>query len=352
MRKIKYLLILLTILISNNYSQPKVNGRFLLVTNNGTNYVVKVQISYDTGLDALGDATIPFTFNTSDLSYVSTTFHNFTGGAYNTATITISTNRISLNIVYNSSVAGTIVSNTFMDVATITFSTLNTGGQSNLLFTTPMEFFNTSFAQWTNGTFTDLNTTPLPVELTSFTAMAMSNNVVLDWKTATEVNSYGFEVERASRQVGTTPSQGWEKIGFVAGNGNSNSPKDYSFIDFNPSGGSKFIYRLKQIDNNGKFEYSDEVEIDLAPSEFVLYQNYPNPFNPSTKIQYALSSQQYTTLKIYNVLGNEMQTLVDEVKPAGLHEVTVDAANFPSGIYFYKLRVGSLVETKKMTLLR
>jgi hypothetical protein len=106
---------------------------------------------------------------------------------------------------------------------------------------------------------------------------------------------------------------GWEKIGFVQGNGNSNSPKNYAFTDKNPAGGSKFIYRLKQIDNDGKFEYSDQVEVELLPDKFELYQNYPNPFNPVTNIKFSLPADSKLELDIYNIIGEHLVTLVNKI---------------------------------------
>ncbi len=144
----------------------------------------------------------------------------------------------------------------------------------------------------------------------------------------------------------------WENIGFVVGHGNSNSPKTYSFTDDSPLGGSKFQYRLKQIDTDGKYEYSDEIEVEIIPSKFALYQNYPNPFNPSTKIKYQIPEVSFVTLKVYDVLGKEVAALVNEEKQAGNYEVEFNAINLPSGIYFYRLQTGNFVATKKMVLMK
>ncbi len=190
----------------------------------------------------------------------------------------------------------------------------------------------------------------LPVELTSFTAAVNKNRIKLNWQTSTEVNNYGFDIERSEN---IPDNLEWEKIGFIPGNGNSNSPKDYTYVDVNPVGGSEFLYRLKQIDNDGQFEYSDIVEAELVPTEFALYQNYPNPFNPNTKIRYSLKDNtQFVSLVVYDVLGNEIKTLVNEEKPAGTYELTWSAANLPSGVYFYRLQAGSYTETRKMSLLK
>ena len=186
----------------------------------------------------------------------------------------------------------------------------------------------------------------LPVELVSFTGTAvLPNSIRLDWYTATEVNNYGFEVERKS-------SNNWQKIGFVQGHGNSNSPKQYSFTDNKIVGGSKFQYRLKQIDNDGKYEYSNVVEVKVIPTEFSLTQNWPNPFNPSTKIKYSIPKSSQVSLKIFNTLGEEIETLVNQEKPVGTYELNWNAANLPSGVYFYQFKTEKYIETKKMILLR
>ncbi len=137
--------------------------------------------------------------------------------------------------------------------------------------------------------------------------------------------------------------------------GTTTEPQSYSFVDENLSMG-KYQYRLKQIDFNGSFEYSDIVEVDIAPAVFALTQNYPNPFNPSTSIQYAISSRQFVTLKVYDILGKEVITLVNEEKAAGQYEVEFNPEssikNPASGIYYYQLRAGNYVETKKMILMK
>ena len=200
----------------------------------------------------------------------------------------------------------------------------------------------TTLASWT--------VEPLPVELTSFTGNVLGSYVELNWHTATEVDNYGFEVERS--QMSNIKSESWEKIGFVHGNGNSNSPKEYSLTDKNPNGGSKFIYRLKQIDNSGQFKYSKKIEVELVPNEFILYQNYPNPFNPVTNIKFALPKVTKVILSVYNSLGEKVASLFNEDKEAGYYEVKFDALQLSSGIYFYKLQAGSFAETKKMILLK
>ena len=189
---------------------------------------------------------------------------------------------------------------------------------------------------------------PLPVELISFTAVANGNKVTLEWSTATEVDNYGFEIERS--QKSNVKSETWEKVGFVEGHGNSNSPKKYSFTDI-PQKGTSFQYRLKQIDSDGKYSYSDAISVDIGlPNQYALNQNYPNPFNPTTTISYKLPEKSYTTLKIYDALSNEVVSLVNEQKEAGSYSVTFNGSNLASGVYFSRLTAGSYTSLIKMIL--
>ncbi|MDP2303952.1 MAG: T9SS type A sorting domain-containing protein [Ignavibacteria bacterium] len=222
------------------------------------------------------------------------------------------------------------------------------------------------------------NGDPLPVELTSFSALLINKEVKLNWQTATEINNYGFEIERSEnrsqKSEGNNTEQVWETIGFVEGNGNSNSPKEYSFTDASAMlstsssssfGASKLIYRLKQIDTDGKYEYSNEIEVDFdgLPSQFSLEQNYPNPFNPSTKIKYVIpvvetghAPSLRVALKIFDALGNEVATLVNEVKEPGFYEIDWNANGLSSGVYYYRLTAsggaGSFTQSKKLMLIK
>ena len=145
---------------------------------------------------------------------------------------------------------------------------------------------------------------------------------------------------------------GWEKIGFVQGNGNSNSPKDYSYLDNEVKSGN-YTYRLKQIDNDGQFEYSDIITVDLGlPDNYFLSQNYPNPFNPTTRIDFSLPEKQMVSLRVYNLLGELVSELVNEEREAGNYSINFDASNLPSGIYFYSISSGNFNITKKMSLLK
>ena len=198
----------------------------------------------------------------------------------------------------------------------------------------------------------------LPVELSSFIAKVLKGGVQLNWRTETEVNNYGFDVERV--QVNNIEKlQDWKKIGFVEGYGNSNSPKDYSFNDKN-AGYGKYAYRLKQIDTDGQFEYSKVIEVDAGnvPGGFVLEQNYPNPFNPTTTIKFAVAETQKAELKVFDILGNEVVTLFEGIADGGkIYEVEFNShsgegQNLSSGLYFYQLATERRVENRKMLLVK
>ncbi len=207
-----------------------------------------------------------------------------------------------------------------------------------------------------------------PVELTAFTVELNEKNAVLKWRTATELNNSGFEIQRTPLlppfDKGGTQG-GWEAISFVEGKGTTSEASEYIFIDKNLTT-AKNLYRLKQIDYNGSYQYSDIVELNAEGLfNFELSQNYPNPFNPRTKIKFSvplnppsspLSERGETgglvSLKVYDVLGNEVAVLVNEEKLSGKYEVHFDASTLSSGLYYYKLETGKFSETKKMLMLK
>jgi len=193
----------------------------------------------------------------------------------------------------------------------------------------------------------------LPVELVAFTATSNQMTTVLTWKTATEVNNAGFEIDRSSMNNVQSTINRWAKIGFVRGNGTTNSPHNYSYIDNVETAGT-CSYRLKQIDHNGAFKYSQAVQVTIAvPKILALNQNYPNPFNPSTNIQFTVPTNGRAILKVYNTLGQEVANLFDGVATAGqYHQATFNASNLASGIYFSRLEFGGKTQVKKMLLLK
>ena len=188
---------------------------------------------------------------------------------------------------------------------------------------------------------------PVPVELTSFSAIVNESSVILNWRTETEVNNYGFEIHR------TYQEEEWKAIGFVEGHGNSNSPKEYKFIDSETNSAETYSYRLKQIDNDGTYEFSKTIEVYFGlPNSLELSQNYPNPFNPSTAISFTLPQSSNVILNIYNIMGEEIKTLVDGYKDAGIYTVKFNAEGYPSGIYLYTLSANGFSETKKLLYMK
>ncbi|MDH3268347.1 MAG: T9SS type A sorting domain-containing protein [Ignavibacteria bacterium] len=198
------------------------------------------------------------------------------------------------------------------------------------------------------------DTTIVPVELLSFSASVAANVVTLSWSTVTELNNHGFEIERSSDKSNLPDGEaGWRVIGFKVGKGTTSEQQQYTYSDILSDVESfKLYYRLKQVDFNGSFEYSNIIEVEIAPSVFSLSQNYPNPFNPATIIKYQLPINNFVSINLYDVLGNEVATLVNEEKPAGSYEVEFNASEMGSGVYFYTLRAGEFVQSKKMLLLK
>jgi len=196
----------------------------------------------------------------------------------------------------------------------------------------------------------------IPVELSSFTANLSDRKVNLYWQTVSELNNGGFEIQRISPS--STPSlregtlEYWRTIGFINGMGTTTESSDYNFTD-EPTESGLYSYRLKQIDFDGSYELSNEIEVNfIFANDFRISQNYPNPFNPSTTIEYQIPQSSFVTIKVYDVLGKEIITLVNEEKPAGIHEVTFEPKDLTSGLYLYKISAGGFEQTMKMLFLK
>jgi hypothetical protein len=186
----------------------------------------------------------------------------------------------------------------------------------------------------------------VPVELTSFTAKVNPGTVKLKWTTASEINNHGFEVERMS-------NGNWITIGFKEGAGTTTEQKSYTFNDNIISLNAKQLcYRLKQIDFNGESKYSNIVEVAILPVKFNLSQNYPNPFNPSTMISFTIPHRENVTLDVYNLLGQKVTSIINREMDGGNYDIRYDASSLSAGIYFYTLKAGSYVSTKKMMLIK
>jgi hypothetical protein len=230
------------------------------------------------------------------------------------------------------------------------WTAVNTGLTNNQIATFAVSGNNIFVGTHGNGVLMKPLNEILPVELVSFNVTFGDKIVTISWSTATEVNNYGFEIER--RFFGET-QQKWAKIAFIEGAGSSSSPKQYSYTDQHLSAG-RYAYRLKQIDSDGSFKYSMsvEVEVNFRPTAFSLAQNFPNPFNPSTTISFDLPSQSFVSLKIFDLIGREVATIVSEELSAGSHSRQWNATGMPSGVYFYRLQAGSFTGTKKLLLLK
>jgi photosystem II stability/assembly factor-like uncharacterized protein len=267
-------------------------------------------------------------------------------------------NRFIYSVFFNNSSSGWAVGD-----EGIMFSTHNGGSDWELqgsgsladLYSVNIESHQNGFSVGNDGTvlkyIKDASLVVLPVELTGFNVISRGNNVELNWLTATEVNNKGFEIERKTDNL-------WRTIGFVSGNGTTTNKSKYYFIDDlkNVSYNGSIAYRLKQVDYDGTYKYSNEValHVNSNPVEYSLMQNYPNPFNPSTVIKYSVKENTHVILKIFDMLGREVSTLLDEEKPAGTYTINFDAAKagLSSGTYFYTIKAGNFVQTKKMLLLK
>ncbi len=192
----------------------------------------------------------------------------------------------------------------------------------------------------------------VPVELTSFTANVSNTQIVLNWETATETNNHGFEVERAP------DGNSFSVIGFIEGKGTTTEAQKYSFVDNNISAGLEYSYRLRQIDLDGAFSYSNVINTaSIAPVNFSLEQNFPNPFNPTTQISFGLPSKSMVNLEVFNLLGEKVATLINNELDAGVHKISFDASQLSTGIYIYALTANGqngekFVNARKMTLIK
>jgi hypothetical protein len=189
-----------------------------------------------------------------------------------------------------------------------------------------------------NGTYSGGGTIcqgPLPVTMLSFSAaIASKNNVRLVWITEVEINNSGFEIERRA----VKKESSWQKIVYIQGNGTTYEHHSYSYEDKKLNSGT-YTYRLKQIDYNGSFEYF-YLENDVLigkPNDFTVSQNYPNPSNPKSKIDYQIPVNGKVTIKVYDMLGREVITMVNETMEAGYYTAEFDGSNLASGVYFYRI---------------
>lgn len=365
--------------INNSFSAGSVSGvpsgsnvgGLVGFSDNGTSISSSYSTASVSGSSSIGGfvgwnaATINNSYSTGSVSGVSSNIGGFLGynesainNSYSTGLVSGGSFNVGGFVGYSSLTIG----NSFWDTETSGLSNSGGGtGKTTNEMKTNSTFLNAGWSSsiwyrddsYNNGypylSWQNSGGSPLPVELTTFSVSINENRVELNWETVTEINNYGFEIEKQKAES-SSQNPDWEKIGFVQGHGNSNSPKHYLFTD-NSVNSSKYFYRLKQIDIDGQFEYSDIVEVDLGvPTEFYLSQNYPNPFNPTTQIQYQVPNEGFVYLIVYNSLGEEISKLVNQYQSVGKYSVSLDASNLPSGVYIYKLQTGNFTSAKKMLL--
>lgn len=194
----------------------------------------------------------------------------------------------------------------------------------------------------------------IPVQLESINCTVEGSDVLINWVTSTETNNWGFEIERTSiaEDSNHNNSLEWRSIAFIKGKGTTVKKSYYSFRDFGLNPGN-YIYRLKQIDYNGTFEYSTKESVEVFfPFKYQLKQNYPNPFNPHTTIEYTIPIQSFTRIIIYDVLGNKIKTLNEGIVEAGSYKIVLDSEGMASGVYFLKMESENYSSFKKMILLK
>ncbi len=242
-------------------------------------------------------------------------------------------------------------------LCTVTFPILNAAQPPNVHWDSLNSAIASSNAQSIEQTFVGFDSDPLPIQLVSFSASVIgSNQVRLDWSTLTETNNYGFEVQKAP---GTANDFQTILNSFVPGHGTTIVPHSYGFSDVTVIPGI-FFYRLKQMDLDGSVNFTDPIQVNVltsvggeeVPKAFGLDQNYPDPFNPSTLIQFAVPKESRVKLEVYNLLGQQVVTLVDESRPAGYYSVRFNAEAIPSGVYFYRFQAGETSFLKKMMLVK
>ena len=256
---------------------------------------------------------------------------------------------------------GVVVPSTFTRIGTVQLTILDLSQSSNLVWraigpvTEVSKLRNPSVNNGQDlitfsGAFTDPGSAPLPIQMTSFSASVVRNNdVEIGWKTVSETNNFGFEVYRKRNETGE-----WKKLDFIQGHGTTLSAQAYSYID-KSVGFGKYLYQLKQIDLDGTSKTYPEMEVlvGVEPDKFFLAQNYPNPFNPSTVIEFVVPTSGFATMKVYNVLGQEVATLFEGKAEGGkINSAQFNASNLPSGLYFYALRSAGKSDTKRMLLVK
>ena len=332
-----------------------------VVTSDGTTCDVSVYLVRTGGTSwNLGFATFCFNYNTTAMGpgveQAEGIFDAGTSAEYGDQVVSAfgsTGSQIDIELV---GATGTPVPTVATLIGTVRYSVSNPAANHNVTFNTGDSPVFDKDGNLVTITFVSPDNGTLPIQLASFTAIPQQGNgaVQLKWSTASETNNYGFEVQKT-----LDSSNVYETIAnsFIAGHGTSVEAHAYSFTDTDVKPGV-WYYRLKQTDLDGAIHYSEKISASgltgvkdrALPTAFALDQNYPNPFNPATTIDFALPKDARVTLQVYNVLGQQVATLVDEVRQAGYHSVQFNAGQLASGLYIYRIAAGDVTMVKKMML--
>lgn len=342
------------------------------VSNNGANLDVKLRVNADTAFILFtSNFVVQYTTNPSTGVLGTPTLltpHNYYGGNYGSASNWFTTplnGRVSINPVMtgNQTTNNVALTPSWSDIATVRFPILDTGtvsfqwrvssnGRTYIFsyvspnnYWLPMRF---GGIPDTSGLLTYVNLGgPAPVELTSFTGNLIGKSVKLRWNTATEINSHGFKIERSVNK------NDWQEIGLVLGQGVSNTPHDYTFVDDNLPGSNILFYRLNMVDRDGTNEYSNVVQVQngAMPTSAQLYKTYPNPFNPSATVHFSIPSEENVTVAVYDGLGREVMRLYDnEPLKAGYYSKAFNSQQLASGTYVVRMTAGSFKANESIVL--
>jgi len=364
MRRIGLVVLLLAVVVGMGNGQTYDATIDLSVTAGVLN--VDLYLASTGGMSAvLGDATLIINFNSSALTYIGKDagmdgrWDNGNNASYLDVEASSISARASLSVLKSGSGSGLNVPTSPTRVGRLQFTITNAEASPTITWRPTTALYDFAGNGITaNVTFVNPDDVPLPITLSSFAASVNTGDggVKLEWKTASEVDNYGYTVQRKSDgEYGDLAGS------FIAGKGTTVEPQSYSYVDRSINGAGTYTYRLKQQDMDGSVHYTQSVVVMLtladvpeaAPREFRLSQNYPNPFNPSTKVKFSVESSERAVVKVYNTLGEEVMTLYDGVAEAGRYYVaTFDAARLASGIYFYRLTTDSKTDVKKMLLVK
>ncbi len=358
------LTIILVLLAGSQFAQAQVGNATITTARNGVNFDVSVFIQRIGGIGwNMGSSSFVFNYNSSAMTFDSI----LTKGQWDVSTSVLygpllsasylSGNARSVETDNPTTGSGTDVPVVPTLVGTLRFTITNFSVNHNITWTsTSITQIHDALGNLLSIILTDPTNGPLPIQLSSFVAsVATAGQAGLRWTTLSEINNYGFEVQKAVNN-----SASFQSItgSFISGNGTTTVKHDYSYVDKSYASGN--VYRLKQLDLDGTAHFTDAVDPlgvtgvagKVLPTVYSLSQNYPNPFNPSTVIEFALPKDAHVTLEVYNIIGQKVATLVDEVRPAGYHSVKFDGTNLSSGMYLYRLSTGQQTFLKKLLLMK